>query len=356
MSSQPFKSRLASGAALLTLTAFVAGSAFLPATASAEPVPYRPMCASHCTSSSSLPESGMQVQTQTSPVKVQVLNLPKGRSAVIDLPVDASDVFVSNPAVADAVLRTPRRIFVLGVDGGQSDAIFFDGMGRQILNLSIRVDTPTDELADTVQRLFPGNHVEVQSLNGHVVLSGMARNDAEADQIYRLAGSFGAKPEDVLNLMSIAGKDQVTLKVRIVEVNRSAVKQLGLSSSITYNNGTRSYTFGHTNSYSTNGSYLGNTNLGGGQAGTAVYNGTTTATAGGTTVTNSGVLKYGTDLNYNLQAFERVGLARTLAEPNLTAVSGESARIRPAVLRSSSSPSAWASASHRSSCRRAVYR
>ena len=327
MSSQPFKSHLAAGAALLTLTALLAGPAFLPGTAFAEPVPYRPMCASHCTSSSSLPDPGMQVQTQTSNVKVQVLNLPKGRSAVIDLPVDASDVFVSNPAVADAVLRTPRRIFVLGVDGGQSDAIFFDAMGRQILNLSIRVDTPTDELTDTVQRLFPGSHVQVQSLNGHVILSGMARNDAEADQITRLAASFAAKPEDVLNLMGIAGKDQVTLKVRIVEVNRSTIKQLGLSSSITYNNGTRSYTFGRGNSYGTNGSYLGAANLGGSQAGTAVYNGTTTSTSGGTTVTNSGTLKYGTDLNYNLQAFERVGLARTLAEPNLTAVSGESAKF-----------------------------
>ena len=335
MSSQPFKSRLASGAALLTLTALLAGPSFLPASASAEPVPYRPVCASHCTSTASLPDSGMQVQTQTSPVKVQVLNLPKGRSAVIDLPVDASDVFVSNPAVADAVLRTPRRIFVLGVDGGQSDAIFFDGMGRQILNLSIRVDTPTDELSDTVQRLFPGSHVQVQSLNGHVILSGMARNDAEADQITRLASSFAAKPEDVLNLMSIAGKDQVTLKVRIVEVNRSTIKQLGLSSSITYNNGTRSYTFGRGNSYGTNGSYLGAANLGGAQAGTAVINGTTTTTTNtptptgsiAQTLTNAGTLKFGTDLNYNLQAFERVGLARTLAEPNLTAVSGESAKF-----------------------------
>ena len=329
MSSQPFKSRLFAGAALLTTMAF-AGAAF------ADPVPYHTMCASHCTSSSQLPDAGVQVQTQTSPVKVQVLNLPKGRSAVIDLPVDASDVFVSNPAVADAVLRTPRRIFVLGVAGGQSDAIFFDAMGRQILNLSIRVDTPTDELSDTVQRLFPGSHVDVQSLNGHVILSGMARDDAEADQITRLAASFADKPEDVLNLMSIAGKDQVTLKVRIVEVNRSTIKQLGLSSSITYNNGTRSYTFGRGNSYGTNGSYLGAANLGGAQAGTATINGSTTTNITGTdangnptasTLTNSGVLKYGTDLNYNLQAFERVGLARTLAEPNLTAVSGESAKF-----------------------------
>ncbi|MCR6659281.1 MAG: pilus assembly protein N-terminal domain-containing protein [Asticcacaulis sp.] len=274
---------------------------------------------------------GLQVHTQTASVKTQVLNLSKGRSAVIDLPVDASDVFVSNPAVADAVLRTPRRIFVLGVANGQSDAIFFDGMGRQILNLSIIVDAPTDGLADAVQRLFPGTHVEVQSVNGHVVLSGIAHDAGESDQIGRLAASFAGSPDNVLNLMTIAGKDQVTLKVRIVEVNRSSIKQLGLSSSITYNDGTKSYSFGRPNTYGANGSYQGGKGLCYGQAKTATFDGstTTTTTNGGTTttVTNAGKLANGTSSDACLEAFEHAGLARTLAEPNLTAVSGESAKF-----------------------------
>jgi len=274
---------------------------------------------------------GLQVHTQSAPVKTQVLNLPKGRSAVIDLPVDASDVFVSNPTVADAVLRSPRRIFVLGVANGQSDAIFFDGMGRQILNLSIRVDASTDGLADAVQRLFPGTHVEIQSVNGHIILSGMAHDAGESDQISRLAASYADKPENVLNLMTIAGKDQVTLKVRIVEVNRSSIKQLGLSSSITYNNGTRSYSFGRDNTYSANGGYQGSKGLCYGQVGAAVVDGTVTSTttSGGTTTTlsNTGSKTYGTNSDACLEAFEHAGLARTLAEPNLTAVSGESAKF-----------------------------
>ena len=246
--------------------------------------------------------SGLQVQTQSAPVKTQVLNLPRGRSAVIDLPVDASDVFVSNPAVADAVLRTPRRIFVLGMANGQSDAVFFDGMGRQILNLAIHVDAPTDGLADAVHRLFPEAHVEIQSINGHVVLSGIAHDAGESDQIGRLAASFAGAPENVLNLMTIAGKDQVTLKVRIVEVNRSSVKQLGLATDITYDNGTRAYSFGRGNTFGANGSYQGGKGLCYGQTGA---------------MTNTSCL----------QAFEQAGLARTLAEPNLTAVSGESAKF-----------------------------
>lgn len=321
--------------------------------------------------------TGLQVTTQSAPVQTKVLNLPKGRSAVIDLPVDASDVFVSNPAVADAVLRTPRRIFVLGVDAGQSDAIFFDGVGRQILNLSIRVDAATDQLSDTVTRLFPRSKVEVQSLNGRIVLSGMATSAGEADQILRLAQGFVKEPTDVVNLMSVAGKDQVTLKVRIVEVERSMIKQLGLSTDITYNNGTRSYSFGRGNSFGSNGAFLGSkgacySQTGAQKTANTITNNATTGTTGGTDLSNnvthttstgtptntalpSDVLTttdsttnssgtslstslvnaatttfasaLGTDNTTCLQAFERAGLARTLAEPNLTAISGESAKF-----------------------------
>jgi len=297
------------------------------------------------------PYSQLQVREQTSTATTRVLNLGKGRSAVVDLPVDASDVFVSNPKVADAVLRTPRRIFVLGGDAGQSDAIFFDRMGHQILNLSIRVDAPTDELNDAIHRLFPDSRVEVQSLNGHVILSGLAHDNGEADQISRLAQSFADKPEDVLNLIAVAGKDQVTLKVRIVELDRSVIKQLGMNNSITYNNGTRSYGFSQSANYATNGTYEGSLSACYGQTGARTSDHTdsnstssstdttnTTATATGSTdstignalsaaATTAYTTILGTNASNCLQAFERVGLARTLAEPNLTAVSGESAKF-----------------------------
>ncbi len=312
---------IALSAAAMLIAAFGVDAA--PAAKPAAPAPARAS------------SGGLQVATQSAPVQTKVLNLPKGRSAVIDLPVDAADVFVSNPAVADAVLRTPRRIFVLGVAPGQSDAIFFDGMGRQILNLSVRVDAPTDQLTDTVTRLFPHSKVEVQSLNGHVVLSGMAANAGEADQILRLAQGFVEKPEDVVNLMAVAGKDQVMLKVRIVEVERSMIKQLGMSTDITYNYGDRSYSFGRTNSFGSNGSFMGGKGACYNQIGAATLNGTTTTTTNTPTptgniqdvVTNTGALTYGTNNNTCLQAFERAGLARTLAEPNLTAVSGEAAKF-----------------------------
>ena len=82
----------------------------------------------------------------------QSLNLPRGRSAAIDLPVDARDVIVSNPAVAEAMLHSPRRITIIGVAPGETDAVFLDASGRSILNLSVRVDAGVGALTDTLNR------------------------------------------------------------------------------------------------------------------------------------------------------------------------------------------------------------
>ncbi|UDF03748.1 type II and III secretion system protein family protein [Asticcacaulis sp. AND118] len=243
---------------------------------------------------------GMKVQTQTSGVRTQVLNIAKGRSAVIDLPVDAADVFVSNPAAADTVLRTPRRVFVLGVAAGQSDAIFFDGAGRQILNLQIRVGVSTDQLSDTVHQLYPQSDVEVQTVNGYIILSGVVANASESEAIQRLAIAFAEKPDNIINMLAIAGKDQVSLKVRIVEIEKSSIKQLGFNfNGLSGATGEVQYGVQNTPTYGTNGRSLGGMQIG--------Y----------------------TDryLAASLQAFERVGLTRTLAEPNLTAVSGEAAKF-----------------------------
>src|ERR1700739_2121894 len=107
------------------------------------------------------------------------LSLPKGKSAVIDLPVDARDVLVSNPKVADAVLRTPRRIYVLGVSSGQTDAIFFDAAGRQILSLDIRVDQPVSAIEDTIRAVAPDAEVKVEAVNDSLVLTGRVADAAE---------------------------------------------------------------------------------------------------------------------------------------------------------------------------------
>ena len=157
----------------------------------------------------------------------QALTLPKGKSAIVELPVDARDVLVTNPAVADAILRSPRRIYVMGMKSGQTDAVFFDAGGRRILSLDIRVDQDPSALSQTINRVIPGARVRVDAMNDSVILSGQVMSATDADRAVQVARASVAKPEQVLNMLSIAGKDQVMLKVRIVEMQRAVIKQLG---------------------------------------------------------------------------------------------------------------------------------
>jgi pilus assembly protein CpaC len=249
-------------------------------------------------------ETSVNVQLGGSGPASRSLSLPRGKSAIIDLPVDARDVLVSNPAVADAVLRTPRRIYVLGQTAGQTDAVFFDAAGRQILSLNIRVDQSTDALLDTVRRLVPGSDVKVEAVADSVVLTGSVANAADADRVQRLAERFVGKPEQVLNMLSIRGGEQVMLKVRVVEMQRSVIKQFGVDVNALVGSLTNgSIVFDKTASFGVNGSLLGG------------------VTAGYKEVDPT------KNVAATVQAFERVGLVRTLAEPNLTAVSGESAKF-----------------------------
>ncbi|HEY4030120.1 MAG TPA: type II and III secretion system protein family protein [Caulobacteraceae bacterium] len=252
--------------------------------------------------------SMLYVDLSTAGGSAKSLNLPLGKSAMVDLPADARDVLVTNPAVADAVLRSRRRISVLGVAPGDTDAVFFDDTGKRMLTLDIHVSKDSSGLAAALGRILPGAKVRVESVNDSLVLSGEVASSADAAKAVSLAERFVAKPEQVVNLMTITSKEQVMLKVRVVEIQRSIIKQLGFNTSAIYQavGGANAYklTYNQLAGYGVNGAPVGGGALTGGYADSKGN----TAAAG-------------------IQAFERVGLVRTLAEPNLTAVSGESAKF-----------------------------
>ncbi|GAA0197154.1 pilus assembly protein CpaC [Brevundimonas nasdae] len=231
----------------------------------------------------------------------QLINLPRGTSFAVDLPADARDVIVSNPQVAEAMLHSPRRITIIGLGAGETDAVFLDAAGRQILTLRVRVDAGTGALQDTLNRLIPGGTVRAEAVNDSIILTGMVVSPAQADQAQRIARAFVSAPEKVLNMVSVAGSDQVTVKARVVEVQRTAVKQLGLDVSAVLNSVGDGLSFANSATFGVNGSILG-----GGSLGYTDQSGD------------------GNRLSTRLRAFERAGLLRTLAEPNITAVSGES--------------------------------
>ena len=278
----------------------------------------------------------------------RMISIPAGGSAMIDLPVEARDVTVANPKVADAVLLTSRKISILGVAPGQTDAAFFDAAGRRILGLNIRVDQNVSAVADTIARILPGSDVHVEGLNASLVLTGQVSSREDADKAAQIAQQFTAKPEQVLNMLAVAEPEQVMLRVRIVEVDRSLIKQLGVNLSATLGQaGSPQFIASMAAGFGVNGALLGGLTSGFAQdttqqPETMEYDPNTKAfdipivcrsscTNGGqgvisTTQTTSG----STGLNKaggSLQAYEQAGIVRTLAEPNLTTVSGEAAKF-----------------------------
>lgn len=265
------------------------------------------------------------------------LELAKGKSAIVELPSEVRDLLVTNPQIADAVLRDKRRIYIVGLAEGTTDAAFFDAAGRRILSLSIRVSQPVDQLAAMLGKIMPDAKISVSPIRDSVVLSGVVRSASESESAARIAAQFVGSPEKVLNMISVAGKDQVMLQVRIVEVQRNVIKQLGVDlNAVIGQLGETQYTFGMAPGYGVNGSLLGG--LTGGykmdttkQPQVMRYNPITGAydlpavdrESDIATIQNTAGSAGLNSAKGMIQAFERVGLVRTLAEPNLAAVSGE---------------------------------
>ncbi|WP_050762456.1 type II and III secretion system protein family protein [Brevundimonas subvibrioides] len=277
----------------------------------------------------------------------RLINLPRGTSFAVDLPADARDVIVSNPAVAEANVHSPRRITVIGIAPGETDAVFLDAAGRSILTLRVRVDAGVTALQDTLSRVAPGAQVHAEAVNDSIVLTGLVTSAAQSEQVAQVARAFVSAPEKVLNMLTIAGSDQVTLKVRIIEVQRNAIKQLGFDTAAALGRvGDTQFLLSQAASFGVNGSLLGGISAG-------VSRNTTQnfqlqgpcgpgfpadslcpfTVDGPEDASNWDTAQPGTgpgsdDLNKGnamIKAFERVGLIRTLAEPNLTSVNGESA-------------------------------
>ncbi len=199
-----------------------------------------------------------QIRVDLNGASSQMLTLPRGKSAIVELPVDARDVLVSAPNVAEVALRTPRRIFILGMASGQTDAVFFDHTGRRILSLNIRVDADIAALQDTLRRVVPGSAIHAEAAGENLILTGEVASAADSDRAERVARQYVAKPEMVLNALSIAGKEQVMLKVRVVEVQRTVIKQLGFNTQAIINQlGEPQYLLGNTATFGINGSLLG---------------------------------------------------------------------------------------------------
>jgi pilus assembly protein CpaC len=243
------------------------------------------------------------------------LALGIGRSTVVDLPRDAKDVLVANPAIANAVVRSARRAYLIGVAPGQTNVIFFDGDGRQIAAYDIEVGRDASGVREALRRVMPNSSIRVDTVNDSVVLSGEVANSAQAQHVVDAATRLVGDPAKVVNGLTIRGGEQVMLKVTVAEVERNVLKQLGINAAGHIGIGKAVVGFNSDNPFSLNPA-LSNSAVSGGVRGTS----TSVDPFNGASIPDFRLVA-------TLRAMEQSGVLRTLAEPNLTAISGESAKF-----------------------------
>lgn len=272
-------------------------------------------------------QSGV-VRLNTTGAGSKRITLGLNKSLVIDLPSDAADVLVANPAVADAVSRTARRIYLFGKQVGQTNIFVFGPNGEQVASIDIEVERDVSSLSAQLRRLIPDSDIKVEMINDNVVLTGSVQTPQDASRASKLAellvsggeattgqySSTASAPTDgggvaidnpdskrqtskIINMLTIAGEDQVTLKVTVAEVSRTVMKQLGVNMS------------------------------GGGVSNGITYGGISESISGaiGQTLSSTGFGLKTNNFSAQLKAMESAGVMKTLAEPTLTAISGEKA-------------------------------
>ena len=231
--------------------------------------------------------------------KVRFLALGIGKSVIIDLPREVKDVLVADPKIANAVVRSAQRAYIIGAAVGQTNVVFFDAAGQQVAAYDIAVKRDLNGVRAALKQTLPG--IQIEGIGEGVMLTGSVSSPIEAQQAGDLAARLVGGADKVVNSIVVKGRDQVMLKVTVAEVRRDIVKQMGVDLSASMNSGTTVVKFNNNNPFTAN---------------------------SGPLVPGNGLLtSFGSapSIQATLRAMESAGVVRTLAEPNLTAISGESA-------------------------------
>lgn len=233
------------------------------------------------------------------------LDVPMNRAVVVESDVPFSELSIANPSIADISSLSDRTIYVLGKSPGLTTLTLLDATGRLITNVDVRVAADVSEFKERLRQILPNERIEVRTANDGIVLSGVVSSASRLQRAMDLAERYA--PERVSNLMSVGGVQQVMLKVRFAEMQRSVSKSLSSSVAL----GGTSFSAA-TGTWLQNGNSLGNP-----------------VTPKGDSL---GSVLFGFDIGSTqvgllLEALEQKGMVRTLAEPNLSALSGQEARF-----------------------------
>ena len=189
-------------------------------------------------------------------MNARFLSLGIGKSIVIDLPRDIKDVLVADPKIANAVVRSAQRAYIIGAAVGQTNIVFFDSAGQQIAAYDIAVKRDLNGARAALKQIMPNSDIQIDGLGDSVILTGTAATPIEAQQAGDLAARLAGGAEKVVNSITVRGRDQVMLKVTVAEVQRSIIKQLGIDLSGQFNYGTAVVNFNNSNPFTATGQPL----------------------------------------------------------------------------------------------------
>ena len=266
----------------------------------------------------------------------QTLSLGISKGLVLRLDRAASNIFVADPAVADIQIKSPTIIYVVGKTVGATTLFALDSKDEVIMNSRVEVHADTDGLQNAIHQLMPTSDIKVKSVSDSVVLAGPLKTATEGDDIQRIAARYVPDAKQLVNQMQLNAPNQINLQVKVAEVSRTVLKQLGVNWQNVYNNGSIAFglmsggastvaTTAVSSLLSTNSSGAivpnlpGNTAVGFNTGGTAIQSGATVNNLYG------GLSQGSKSINTLITALENQGLVNILAEPNLTALSGQKA-------------------------------
>ena len=240
------------------------------------------------------------------------VSLMLGKADMVSINGEVADVLVADPNIVDVMAVKSNRLYLVGSALGDTNIMALDADGNVLRKINVHVQMDTQRLQSMVDELYPNESVNVRAMSDQIILTGDVSTPAKANKITNLVGKFasGAQGGDaasidnaIVNMLSVRGEQQVMLRVKIVEASRSAVKDLGL------------------NLQNPQGVDIGNATVGLNSAGGL---GLSAPQQLASAFLNYSSGSFG-NLSFLAQALEQEGILNTLAEPNLTAISGEQA-------------------------------
>lgn len=235
------------------------------------------------------------------------------KSAIVNLPAEVKEVVVGNNDIVDVQVRNKTTAYLFARQAGSTNIFFFDAKGQKIMALDLEVAADTLALQNLFRRALPGTQISVDVMGTSIVLGGIAMNALEAKTAVSLAEQYSASSSSnsgsnssskVVNTIKILGEDQVMLQVKMVEIQRDVLKQWGVNFGAAINAGSFALNLSNINPFS-------NSLISQSQGyGASVSDGA------------------GNSFSSIIRAMESDGILHTLAEPNLTAVSGQAASFK----------------------------